>query len=316
MSDLLEDPPGSGLWTTWDFSETELGLYSSPAAPTDFVYRGIHIDQSGPFYLQGVEGWADFTAEFTDTPVGGGHGSLLSAGRVGAKTITISGVCASAELQNALFWQLRRAAGAAMTESGVTSELVGDHAGYSLTADVQLARWQATIEQARWSKGVFGFDIEFRQPDPLFYGPWLSGTAVLPQPGAGLALPLSLPQAMPDSIPGGLFSVLNDGSALARAIYTMQGPITNPGVLLNSGTAYQRHVQYSRVLAEGETLVIDTSGGGSGLINGEYRPPNEDSGLAADLVLRPGANTVQALGVAGVSDPLPSISVAFRPAYW
>lgn len=316
VSDVLEDPPGSGLWTTWDFSEVEAGLYASLSNVTSFTYRGIHIDLSGPFYLQSVDGWASVDGSAEDAPAPGGHGSLVTPVSVRVRTVTVSGVCVSESLRDSLFWALRRAAGAGFNENTVTSPLVGDHAGIELTADAQLIRWQATVEQGRWPKGVFGFDIEFRCPDPKLYGASFSLSSPMPQAGAGLALPLALPAAFPDASPGGGFRVLNDGTALSDAIYTLTGPVSWPGVLLNSGTSYQQKVQYQLDLAVGDSLVINTAAGGAGLLNGEYRPPFGNSGLTSDLMIRPGENTVKALGTPGVSDPPPSISVTFRPAYW
>lgn len=316
----IEDPPGSGLWTlTSGLVEDSPGLYTDDPDQTWVQWRDATL--GGPslgstsYFLRELVGWEEMPSYKTDTvAVSGGHGTYVAPLQFEDRIVTASGWCVSRAARNALMQGLQASLTPGL-DTTVVESLTVNHAGRQLSADARVVRF--TLEpEVGWALGRFGWVAQWLCSDPLRYGPWLSGTAVLPQPGAGLALPLALPQAMPDSIPGGLFSVLNDGSALSRAIYTMKGPITNPGVLLNSGTAYQRQVRYDRVLTEGETLVIDTSGGGSGLFNGEYRPPAEDSGLAADLVLRPGANTVQAVGVAGISDPLPSISVAFRPAYW
>lgn len=314
MSGYAEDPPGSGLYVPWDLSEVESGLYASLPTATDFTYRGIHIDQSGPFYLQGVDGWAGFSADFDDVPVGGGHGSLLTPGRVGARLVTISGVCASVELRNSLFWALRRMAGASITAGAATSELVGYHAGVDLTAYAQVKRWQPTVAQGRWSKGVFGFDIEFRCPDPMLYGGTVNMSSPFPQAGAGMSLPASLPAAFPDAVPGGGFTVNNPGTAPAPATFTVTGPVEWPGVMVTSG-GVQRRVIYQLNIASGDSLVISTQDGGAGLLNGEYRIPYGGSNLTSDMVLWPGENVIQGLGRATAGDPLPAISLSYRPAY-
>lgn len=314
MSDLVEDPPGSGLYIPWDLTEVEAGLYASLASATSFTYRGIHIDQSGPFYLQGIEGWASTEGSADDVALSG-HGSLLTPVRVSARTVTVSGVCVSESLRDSLFWALRRAAGAGFNENTVTSPLVGEHAGFDLTADAQLVRWQATVAQSRWNRGVFGFDLEFKCPDPKLYGAHVSVSSFLTSPVTGLALPTSLPTAFPAKPVGGQFTTDNTGTALAPAVFTLQGQISSPGVVLNGGTQYQKIISFDSLsdLGVGDTLIIDTARGGS-FLNGSYRAPVGGSALTIDMELRPGVNTVSAVGSPGSGSP--SVSVVFRPAYW
>jgi hypothetical protein len=269
---------------------------------------------SADYVLRDITGWEELPAyETSRTPIGGGHGTLVSPIRFDERVVTVTGWCFSRQSRDGLMATFQRSL--MPLDGAVTESLIVYHASRVLTADARVVAYQ-TLPEAGWAMGRFAWKAQWLCNDPLRYGAYQSASAVYSQSGAGLSLPLSLPATMPDAIVGGRFSVDNVGSASTPAIYTITGPVTSPGVLLNGGTAYQRLVQYDEVLNEGDVLTISTSGGGAGLVNGEYRPPSAQSGLTSDLVLRPGLNTVEALGSASMSDPLPSISVQFRPAYW
>jgi hypothetical protein len=218
--------------------------------------------------------------------------------------------------RNTLFRALRAAAGAGFNDWNNTSELSGEWAGEVLTADAQITRWQATQAQARWGRGVWAFDVEFMCRDPRLYGQTVSQQSFLALPGTGLALPTTLPAAIPANPVGGMFSVTNDGTADAPASYALTGPLATPGILLNAGTSSQVQVEWDLTLGDAELLTVDTRDGGAGFRSGGYVQPKQGSGLTSDLVIRPGLNSVQALGTASSGSPGSSISVTFRPAYW
>jgi hypothetical protein len=137
--------------------------------------------------------------------------------------------------------------------------------------------------------------------------------SVLGQPGTGLALPNHLPATIPANPVGGAFTVTNTGSAWAPAVYTIKGPMSNPGVIVNGGTDKQQLMTFPLTVPTGQVFTIDTRKG-AGFLNGAYRAPDTGSSLAKDLELAPGSNSVAALGTPGVGSP--SITVAFRPASW
>ena len=266
------------------------------------------------YYLRDLTGWEETPPSSFDNVDRFPIGSLLTPIRAGRRTVTISGWCASQDSRDALLAQMRSSS-ALMTGEVGTEPLTVTHGGLTLSADAQLTQWQATPDVG-WGTGYFSWALQWTCADPLRYGGWSTTQSFLALPGTGLALPTTLPATIPANPIGGLFNVTNDGNASAPAIYTLTGPLSAPGVLLNGGTSRQVLVQYDFALSDSDSLVINTSDGGAGYLNGVYRAPIAGSGLTSDLVLRPGDNSVQALGVASVGDPGSSITVTFRPAYW
>lgn len=263
------------------------------------------------YYLRDIKGWTETPPSSVDDVARGGVGSRVTPVTVGRRTVTVTGWCSSAAQRDALV--------AAFDDSTAldpgsleTADLTVTHAGRTLTADAQLTRADATPE-AGWGVGYFGWAVQWTCPDPRLYGGRLTLTSPIGTPGTGVSSPNTSPLATPANPTGGRITVTNVGKAKAPAIYTLQGPITAPGIALNGGTDYQRLVQYEFPLAATERLVIDTAQGAA-FLNGEWRGPLAGSARTSDLELRKGDNTVEALGQGDVGSP--SITVSFRPAYW
>lgn len=281
-------------------------------------WRGLTFagpSQAGSYQLRDITGWEEWPAYSTQkVAVGSGHGNLVAPIRFDERVVTVTGWCISATARDALLVAFQ--SGLALgSDTTVTESLTVTHAGRTLSADARPVHLD-TKPEAGWANGRFGWIAQWLCSDPLRYGPSVTQQSFLALPGTGLALPTTLPAAIPDNPVGGLFSVTNDGTADAPASFVLTGPLDQPGVLLNGGTAWQKLVQYGFSLPDGSSLVINTSDGGAGFVNGAYRSPMAGSNLTSDLVIRPGVNTVQALGVASTGSPGSSISVTFRPAYW
>lgn len=318
MPILYEDPNNPGLYLTGSLMELDPGLYAFNSNTSIVEWRDlIFAGQSdgADYVLRDISGWEELPSYTTQkVAVGGGHGSMVAPIQIDERVVTVTGWCFNRLARDFLMSEFQRSMAPGL-DGMQTEPLSVFHAGRTLQADARAVAFSA-LPEAGWALGRFAWVAQWLCSDPLRYGAYKTVTSFLPQPGAGLALPMSLPAAFPDSSPGGQFDAVNPGTALAPAAYELSGPIINPGVLLNSGTPYQQLIQYGLTLAQGDLLVINTSGGGSGLLNGEYRPPLGGGSLTKDLMLRPGTNTVQALGTPQAGDPLPSISCTFRPAYW
>lgn len=281
--------------------------------PVQFTWQGIDFVEGveGPFWLTSVSGWDDPPdGSPTDRPVAGWHGSLPGRMTRKARTVTIEGNCASPTDRDALFLRLADAAAAGFGDGDTLTPLVGSVAGRTLTAAAQLQRLAPKVEQAAFEAGVFGWAIQWRCPDPLRYGPARTLSAPINTATTGLTWPITFPITYPSNPIGGSLVLNNEGNARTPVIITLTGPLDTPGVIC---VETSRRVEFPLVLAVGDTLTIDT-GAGVAYLNGEYRAPSAISALVSDLSLRPGQQTLQALGTPSTDNP--GISATFQPAYW
>lgn len=282
---------------------------------TSIVWRDLTMAAAtagADYCLRDLKGWDElppYTSE--DVPVSGRHGGLLTPIRFATRSVTVTGWSAKASTRDALVAALRRAT-APGRDTMVTEPLAITHAGQVLTADAQVVA-AAALPEIGWALGRFGWVVQWLCRDPFRYGPFQSVTSPLALPVTGLALPASLPNAFPAKPTGGAFTVNNTGTAPASAIYTLQGGITLPGVVVNGGTSNQRIVSYSFDLGSSDLLAIDTARGAA-FLNGAYRAPVAGSALTKELELLPGINSIAAVGAPGAGSP--TVSVTFRPAYW
>jgi len=277
-----------------------------------FTWSGISITEDGPYYLQSVDGWdspADGSAD--DVPVAAGHGSLLTRMTRKARVVNVEGVCVSSADRDSLFNALADAAGAGFGDGYIAPDLTGSVAGRTLTAAAQLQRYAPKVEQSRWDKGVFGWAVQFRCPDPLRYGSSQSLTVPFTVPTLGVTFPISGSWVFPADPTGGRVSPFNSGNAQAPVVFSMVGPVLSPGfAVLETG----RQVQFAFDLAAGDVLAVDTAAGVATL-NGEFRSPTTSSALWSEMRLPAASScTVQALGTPQAGAP--TLSVRFRPASW
>ena len=289
--------------------------------PLSVEYRGITFDNTGPYYLQDVDGLfgaPDYA--IVDVPRAGGHGSLLTPQRRGVRLVTLSGVCIDKATRDELFWALRSAM-APTVDPLRTDPLTVTAGGLSLSGDAQPPKFQPTPAQGRWSHGYCAYAVQWRLPDPYLYGPSQTSIVEFSLPVQGLTYPATYPVTYPEQPPAGSSVIYNSGTAPAAAVYHLAGPWTMPGIV-NVDTG--KYVQYGISLDVGDDLVIDTAQGAA-FLNGEYRTPTAVSDLTSDLVIPPGSSTLQALGDGPTWDDLflfdlppfgAAVSVTFRPAYW
>ena len=312
---LIEDGGNPGLYFTGGLLEAEAGLYSTEGGvtPTYVVWRGLLIagisDGNTPFYLREITGWDSLpNITFGSVPVAGGLGSIVTPGQADPRVVTVTGWCWDPVSRNELLAILRGNSAPSVGDV-VTESLTVTHGGLTLSADAQLMKADATAEVG-WALGRFPFVLQWRCPDPLRYGAPVVVSSPINTAVSGLAFPWTFPVTFPSNPIGGSVSVVNGGNARAPVVVTLTGPLDGPGVVCVESSV---RVEFPLTLGASDVLTVD-SGSGVALLNGEYRAPSVLSSLVGDLSLRPGRQTLQALGVP--SSGSPGISVSFRPAFW
>lgn len=315
---LVPVPGMPGFFYPGGMVEAEGGLYSDVAAdgltPSWVTWRGLLIapmtDGNTPFHLRDIAGW-DVTPQisFDDVAIAGGRGVAVTPGSMGPRVVTVTGWCNDKALRNQLVAMLK---GYATPRVGslLTEPLQVTHGGMTLSADAQLVKVDATAERG-WAFGRFGFTIQWRCADPVLYGEQVTASTPIAVPTLGITFPVTGDWTFPADPVGGTVIVRNPGFVDSDAVYTLQGPLTGPGVaVIETG----KWVDFDFDLGASDQLVIDTAAGICTL-NGEYRSPSILSALLDEMRLpEVSTSTVQALGT-----PLPgspSLSVAFRPAFW
>lgn len=315
MTGLVGVPDEPGFFYVGSLSESEGGLYLVEAAtqsPVAFSWGGIEFSTAAPFKPRRVTGWEG--APDGDAPeqsIAGGHGSRRTRVTRRRRVVEIEGSCTRKGARDELLRMLGDALSEGFGDGDATAPLVGSVAGRELTADAQLLRYQPTLEPSPWGSGVWTWSVQFVCPDPLRYGPAQSIAMPINVATTGLTWPITFPITFPSNPIGGQVVVNNPGNARrCPALITLTGPLDTPGVVC---VETSERLEFPLVLSDSDVLTIDTAAGVA-YLNGEYRAPSAVSSLIGDLSLRPGTQTLQALGTP--TGGAPGISVSFRPAYW
>jgi hypothetical protein len=284
-------------------------------AYTTATWRGLALGRGGPYLFKpgGLLGWLSLPpARKVTAPRSGGHGNAKTGVWMGGRTVTMAGFVEATANRDSVVRTFR---GTMIPNRDPydTEELQISMAGLTTSAFGQLVA--ADIEPAEmWGSGGFTWKAQWEFDDPFRYGPERTANAQLAGAGViGLTLPDTLPDAFPAKSVGVGFVVNNPGHAPAKAVYTLTGQWTNPGILLTATGQPQRQVTWPVALALGEYLTVDTDDGNAYLV-GSPRAPKAGSDLIGDLALQPGDNTIQYLGDPGSTGA--SITAVFRDTYW
>lgn len=317
-SRLLETSPG--VFEVADGSPADPGVYVvgtyfgpdlQERTLVGFSWGGIDFTQWGPVYLTKVEGWDDPpNAKGSGDPVPGRHGARRGRLTRAERTVTLEGFCLGSD-RDEQFNRMADLAAAGFGDGDESATLTGQVAGRTLTAEAQLQRYAPKVEQQKWGRRYFEWAIQFYCPDPMRYGPRSASATAIRVPTVGITFPVTGDWVFADDPVGGPVVVNNVGNALADATFTLQGPLSGPGVaILETGA----RVTFDFDIADGDVLTIDTAEGLCSL-NGEYRSVSPLSSLLDEMRLPAGAvSTVQPLGTPTGGSP--SLSVSYRPAYW
>jgi hypothetical protein len=254
----------------------------------------------------------------------GGHGLSASPVWQGGRTVRLRGTVRgfNADARDALLMQLAAVMVPRASADSALESLTGDRYGLSVTADAQLVSFSTSLEGGTWQGGVPAWFAEFRCPDPRFYSGWVSESAALVAPSAGLTLPQTLPFTLTANPLGGQVSVYNSGNdpeGSPLRVTLTGGQSGTVGVEVSKPSGVVERCTWSLTLASDRgdgspnTLVIDTERGGAFLDGYAYRATTPGGRVSA-LRLEPGVNVVRALGTAGAGSP--SILAAVRPRSW
>jgi len=122
--------------------------------------------------------------------------------------------------------------------------------------------------------------------------------AMQPTSDGGLAYPLAYPLFYGTATSGGA-TVTNDGSVATPLVIAFQGPLTDPSLVVSGDVTWR--LGFNLTLADGESLVVDTSAG-TVLLNGNadrlYLVDNDSDPLSA-CVLSPGSSSVALVAASG-----------------
>lgn len=121
----------------------------------------------------------------------------------------------------------------------------------TLTADV---RQEGDPLLARSGNRVI-VSLSMLAPDPLRYGPWLSGSTNLPRSLGGFTLPITLPVSTGASTASGAVTAFNDGDTDSDPIFTVWGP-TPTGATITDENGRQLYIP--EAVSAGRQLIIDT----------------------------------------------------------
>lgn len=138
--------------------------------------------------------------------------------------------------------------------------------------------------------------VQFLCADPRRYALDVqTETVTLPKSSGGMQYPLDYPLTYGESTSGAL-TARNDGSVATPLVVSFIGPLANPVLIASDWT-----LGFDIVLADGETLVVDTAEG-TALLNGSadrlYAIANTSSPLELCL-LRPGSTNLSMTATAG-----------------
>jgi hypothetical protein len=163
-----------------------------------------------------------------------------------------------------------------------------------------------------WSVGHHRIRLQWVCTDPRRYS-WQPYTSpVLGMPGGvstGITEPLVAPISAGGGVASGSLILPNTGNAAAYPVLTLTGELSGP-VITRADTGQQLKFAASFVLADGQTLTIDT-GTRSVLLDGAVS--RRDALIVADWFSLPrGSNTVINLGSTGSYDPSAGLSAAYR----
>lgn len=203
----------------------------------------------------------------------GADGGYFSAGFLGMRGVTISGVVTGRGVLG------KDAAREALIDA---CDLVTDELGAPVEAVVNLTRTQGdsytfnavvtNFTSPRQGIGSMDFSIGLLADDPLLYGTTWKTTGLINVPsGGGVLVPFLEPMFVGPSS-GGIGFATNAGKRDTPPLILLTGPLTNP-FIQNATTGLYAQLAYT--IALGDVVTIDTSdntivlNGSTGLLNKE-----------------------------------------------
>lgn len=273
-----------------------------------------HVDAAGcRWVLESLEGWddgVDVVVDQTQRPTS--HGEFAEAALRSGRLVIASGFVACPDRVAAV--AVKRTLSALLADGGFADLGVVDDDGVSLSASVRIAAAPSVVLPG-WSTTV-RFQLSWRAPDPLRYGPLASVTTGFPDLVGGLRYPLYTDGAgttlgwldYGEPSTSGAVTLSNPGTATTHPQFEVTGP-AHGFEIIQVGTG--RRLVYDGLVPPGSHLVIDTASGVA-VMDGvsdrtlTWRDP---------MAIPPGETVEFAFIPRGEWSPA-ALRASARPAYW
>lgn len=210
------------------------------------------VDADGvAWHLQELEGWDGSEVRVEYQPREADHGAWASRAYLGQRSVTISGKveAPSLGLLDAALEQLRSAA-------SLTDTLL---VVYETVPKQSVVRRSGRPLIKMVSDRVAEYSLLVTAADPRRYAASLqSGTTGLPTTTGGLTPPVTPPLTISATTVSGVISAQTVGTIATRPVLAIDGPVTQPQILVQLPDGTVRGLLYSQSLATGDRLVIDT----------------------------------------------------------
>lgn len=287
-------------------------------APTSVTFGGLTVDDSGDYHLTNIAGWEGLPeARYDSFGRPNGHGEFDTPVYSGARVVHLEGECYDVAQRDAILSTL--SAGLGFSGADAAKDLTVTLASRTLTTKARVIRYSTAIARGDWGVGWFGWQADFRCPDPLRYGITQTvGPYVLAAATGGLVFPLFMPSGVlswgtlptPQTL-----TLTNTGSADAPVTLSVAAngaAITGGFQILESTTG--RSLRYADDLAAGDVVVFD-SGAGTVIINGSADRRGSLT-VAQWTPVPPSSSRTFYLAPLGGPNSTASLTASMRPAYW
>lgn len=189
-------------------------------------------------------------------------------------------------------------------------------AGFSAPLLVRARLERAAVpSDHEWSVGHHRARLQWVATDPRRYSVTEEVSPVLGMPGgvsSGITVPVVFPVTFGTGVSAGSITIQNAGNAATWPTFTLTGPLSAP-TITNSTTGQQLRFAPSYVLADGDTMVIDTDARSVTIGGGVSR---RDALIVADwFPLPPREDVLLTLSSTGAYDASAGLVVSWRNAW-
>lgn len=277
---------------------------------------GTHASRHWFSLIDGWEGVPDVRRDSDARP--GAHGRFSGPAWSDERVITVTGGASIPAERDTLLREVQAAM--VVAGDGGEEDLTITLAGRELTVGATLTRFRPDL--SRWSSGRFSWAAEWRCPDPLRYGAYVTAPASFPTLVGGLEYDLYTDGAGADlgyldygeASSTGRATLTNEGTAATWPQFEVAGPIDASGFeIVTVGTGAR--LVFEGAVPAGSVLVLD-SATGAVLMDGES--DRSDLLTWRDWWSVPAGGSVEFAFIRLGSDVggTPSVTAALRPAFW
>lgn len=262
------------------------------------------VDEAGVYwYCATTDGWDSPDVRTTVTAREADHGSWMAPVYLAERVITLAGKIMAPDMPSVdtAIAQLKAAAG--LTDTVLTV--------FESTPRQATVRRSGKPLMQRLNDVVVDWSVQVTAPDPRLYATTESAATLgLPSVSGGLTLPVTFPIEFDATVIPGDAAVVNEGSLDARPTIRIDGPVSQPLVVVTGPDGTAVSLLYGGDIAAGDWLELDTdahtayyNGAASrrALVSGDWP------------TLPPGQSTVSFR--AGAYSPTATCTITYRSAW-